>query len=99
MPHIVLTSQQADVLERAREPVELRDEQGRVLARVLSALDEAVLAEVRRRRARNSPSYPAADVEARLQKLEEISQREPLDGARVKELLARMRAGEEVFAG
>ena len=37
-----------------------------------------------------------ADVRARLHKLEAISQREPLDRARVKELLDRMRAGEDV---
>jgi hypothetical protein len=96
MPHIVLTPEQQKIFEEAIEPVEIRDEQGRVLTTVLSPVDEAALEKYRNRRGQNRPSYPAADVEARLRKLEEISQREPLDRARVRELLDRMRAGEEV---
>ena len=50
----------------------------------------------KRRLAEEGPRYPAADVEARFQKLEEISRRKNLGPAQVKELLRRMRAGEEV---
>jgi hypothetical protein len=96
MPHIVLTAEQAKILEQAVEPVEIRDEQGRVLTTVLSPVDEAALEKHRNRRGQNRPSYPAAEVEARFRRLEEISQREPLDRARVRELLDRLRAGEEV---
>jgi hypothetical protein len=96
MPHIVLSPEQASILEQAIEPVEFRDAQGRILARILSPIDEAALAEVRRRRRRNNPSYPAAEVRGRLEKLQQISRREPLDQAKVRDLLRRMRAGEEV---
>jgi hypothetical protein len=96
MPHIVLTPEQAKILEQAVEPVEIRDEQGRVLTRVLSPVDAEALEKYRSRRGQNRPSYPAADVETRFKRLEEISQREPLARARVRELLDRMRAGEEV---
>jgi hypothetical protein len=48
------------------------------------------------RLAADGPRYPAAEVEARFQKLEEISRREKLSPAQVKDLLRRMRAGEEV---
>jgi hypothetical protein len=96
MPHIVLTQEQAAILSKALEPVELRDSEGRVLARVLSPLDEAALARFRDREGKPRRYYPAAEVEARLKKLEEISQRETLDPIRVRELLDRMRAGEDV---
>ncbi len=54
------------------------------------------MAEAKRRLAAGGPRYPMADVRARLQKLEALGQRQPLDSARVKELLERMRAGEDV---
>ncbi len=75
--------------------IEVRDEAGQVLARILSPA-EAIVAEAKRRLAAGGPRYPMADVRARLHKLEAISQREPLDRARVKELLDRMCAGEDV---
>jgi hypothetical protein len=96
MTYIVLTPEQAQVLRAASGLVEVRDEEGEVLARVLSPLDAAIVAESKRRLASGVPRYPMADVTARLDKLEEISRREPLDSAKVKDLLRRMRAGEEV---
>ncbi len=96
MPHIVLNAEQARVLEQAVQPVEVRDEQGRVLTRIPPLAEAAVVAEAKRRLAAEGPRYPAAEVEARLQKLEEISRREQLSPAQVKDLLRRMRAGEAV---
>jgi hypothetical protein len=58
--------------------------------------EKAIVEEARRRLAAGGPRYPAAEVEARLRKLNEIAQREELDENRVKDLLRRMRAGEEV---
>jgi hypothetical protein len=58
--------------------------------------EAAIVAEAKRRLAAEGPRYPAAEVEARLEKLETIRQRECLSPAQVKELLRRMRAGEEV---
>jgi hypothetical protein len=96
MPHIVLGAEQAQVVREASSPVELRDESGRVLARIPPLADAAILAEARQRLAAGGPRYPAAEVEARFAKLEEISRRDDLDGAKVKDLLRRMRAGEAV---
>jgi hypothetical protein len=96
MTYIVLTPEQARVLRGATGLVEVRDERGEVLARVLSPSEAAIVAESKRRLASGSPCYPMEEVRARLDKLEEISQREPLDSAKVKDLLRRMRAGEEV---
>lgn len=84
------------ILEQAVKPVEVRDEQGRILGRIPPLSEAAIIAEAKRRRAEGGPRYPAADVEARLRKLQEISQREELDAVKVKDLLRRMRAGEEV---
>jgi hypothetical protein len=96
MTYIVLNPEQVRVLEEACEPVEVRDEQGRVLARILSPADAAVVEEAKRRLATPGPRYSSAEVQARLRKLEEISQREELDEVKVREYLRRMRAGEEV---
>ena len=98
MSHIVLTEEQAQILARATGPVEVRDSQGRPLAQCLP-LDPDEVAAILRFRQRGSsaePCIPSAQVQAHLRKLEEISQREELDEARVKDLLRRMHAGEEV---
>ncbi len=58
--------------------------------------EAAIIEEARRRLATPGPRYTSAEVEARLQKLNEIAQREELDVNRVRELLRKMRAGEEV---
>jgi hypothetical protein len=96
MTQIVLNAEQARALREATGTVEVRDEQGGVLARILSPSEQAIVLEARRRLAAGGPRYSSAEVQARLQKLEEISKREELDSQKVKDLLRRMRAGEEV---
>jgi hypothetical protein len=96
MSYIVLTDEQARILREAKDLVELRDPRGDVLARLLGPTQAEIVVESKRRLASGSPCYPMADVRARLEKLEEISQREPLDSSKVKDLLRRMRAGETV---
>jgi hypothetical protein len=93
MSYIVLTAEQARVIREASDPVEARDDESQVLERIPSSEEAAILAEAKKRLAPGRPRYPMADVRARLQKLEALSQREHLDSARVKELLLRMRAG------
>jgi hypothetical protein len=95
MPYIVLSDDQAKILREAAGLVEVRDEQGHVLARVVPD-EAAIVAEAKRRLAEGGPRYSGAEIQARLQKLNEISQREELDEAKVKELIRKMRAGEEV---
>ncbi len=96
MPVIILDADQAKVLREASDLVELRDEQGQVLAQILPQSEAALLAEARRRLAANGPRYSSADVRARLQRLQELGQQEDLDQAKVRELLRKMRAGEQV---
>jgi hypothetical protein len=94
MPHIVLTEEQARVLRQTTLAIELRDEQGRVLARVPPPTEEEIIERIKWNRDANLPRYSARDVQARLRRLEEISQQEDLDEAGVRELLRRMRAEE-----
>ena len=58
--------------------------------------EAAIIEEARRRLATPGPRYTSAEVQTRLQKLNEIAQREELDVSPVRELLRKMRAGEEV---
>jgi hypothetical protein len=94
MPHIVLTEEQARVLQQTTLAVEFRDEQGRVLARIPPPTEEEIIERIKRNRGANLPRSPARDVHAHLQRLEEISRHEPLDEAKVRELIRRMRAEE-----
>jgi hypothetical protein len=96
MPHIVLTEEQARVIEQTTLPVEVRDQRGRVLVQIPAASEEQIIERIGRNRDPNAPRYSSAEVLSRLQKLQEISEREELDEAKVKDLLRRMRAGEEV---
>lgn len=99
MPHIVLTEEQARVLADASGPVEVRDAEGRTLAcfTPLTAEEMEVIARLQKRPRSAEPGVPSAQVQAHLRKLDEIDQREGrLDAARAKELLRRMRAGEEL---
>src|SRR5690349_4097752 len=94
MPHIVLTAEQARVLEQTTLTVEVRDEQGRVPARIPPPSEEEIIERVKRNRVLNVPRYPAEEVEARLRRLDEIGKQEDLDEARVMDLLRRMRVGK-----
>lgn len=96
MSHIVLTPDQLRVVAAAKGPIEVRDDHGKVLARILSELDAQALAEYREWKANPGPTYPMSDVLARLKRLEKIAESENLTEARVHELLDKMRAGEPV---
>jgi hypothetical protein len=98
MPHIVLTEEQARIVEGASESVEVRDPQGRLRA-FLKPLDPAiaeVVALCKRRHATSGPRIPSEEVQVHLRKLEEIRQREGMDEAKMLDLLRRMQAGEQV---
>lgn len=96
MAHIVLTAEQVRVLEGATTDVEVRDEAGHVVVRIPAPSDEQIIERLKRDRMCDIPRYPAEQVEGRLRRLEEIRQAEGMDEARMRELLRRMRAGEEV---
>jgi hypothetical protein len=98
MKHIILTAEQAQIVQQAKEPVEVRDDQGRTIAH-LTLLDPADIELIelsKRRLASGGPRIPSAQVQAHLRRLEEIRQSEGMDEAKMRDLLRRMRAGEQV---
>lgn len=96
MPHITLTPDQARILIGAVSPIELRDERGSILARVPAPTADEMVARILARRGESRQGYPAAEVEQRLRRLQEIRDEEGMDEAKMWELLRRMRAGEQV---
>ncbi len=96
MAEIILNADQVRVLEQATTPVEVRDETGRLLVRIPAPSEKEIIERLRSGRDANVPRYPAEQVEARLQRLEEIRRQEGMDEAKMRELLRRMRAGEKV---
>src|SRR5438552_4063590 len=99
MPHIVLTADQARTVAQAADAVEARDGEGHVLAHIhpLTAEVLGVLELHRMRKGQpKEKGVPGAQVHAHFRRLEEIRERKGMDEAKLKELLRRMRAGEEV---
>ncbi|MCI0457170.1 MAG: hypothetical protein L0Z62_09350 [Gemmataceae bacterium] len=97
MRHIVLTEEQSQIIAQADGPVEVRDNKGRTVGRLtpFNAAEVEAIARAKQNLSADGPLIPAAEVHAHLLKLEEISKREGLDAAKARELLRRMRAGEE----
>lgn len=97
MQRIVLTEEEAHVLAESKGQVEVYDAQGRLMCFMdwLGTPLEDIIAECKRRQALGERGIPSAQGQAHLRKLEEIRQREGMDEAKMRELLRRMRAGEE----
>jgi hypothetical protein len=98
MSHIVLTEEQVQVLAQAGGPVEARDSQGRILARLMpfDTAEAELIARSRQSQAGGGARVSSHQVRAHLRRLEEISGGQELDEAQLLDLLRRMRAGEEV---
>jgi len=99
MQRIVLTEEQSRLLAESKDSVEVYDAQGQLVSFVKwfdPATAEVIAQHIRRRNLPRQPGIPSAQVHAHLRKLEEIRQREGMDEAKMKEILRRLRAGEEV---
>ena len=94
MPHIVLNEEQARVVAGASEVIELRDEGGKVLARVEPPVPEAEIAEAKRRLASGQRRWPSARVQELLATLNEIRAREGIDESRLRQVLEHFRTPE-----
>jgi hypothetical protein len=96
--HLVLTSEQAQVVRQTEKPMEVRDELGRTVAYLtpLQPGDLEAIEQSKRTRSVGGPRVPANQVEAHLRRLGEIRQSEALDEAKMLDLLRRLRAGEQV---
>lgn len=101
MQRIQLTEEQSRILAEAKEgeSIEVYDAQGQLvsfLKRFHSEDALAVAQYLRRRGLPKQPGIPSAQVQAHLRKLEEIRQREGMDEAKMRDILRRLRAGDEV---
>jgi|SRR5262245_18097893 len=96
MPHIILTEEQARVLAESPQGVEVQNPQGQALAflKPFSPEDAVLIAEAKRRLASPGPRIPSERVQAFLEKLHEIDEREGIDREKVQALLHRVVAGE-----
>jgi hypothetical protein len=98
MNHIVLTAEQVQVVQESGGQVEVRDETGRIVGslRTLTPEDLQAIEHWKRVRGTKGPGIPSAQVQAHLRRLEEIRQQEGMDEAKMRDLLRRMQAGEQV---
>jgi len=98
MPHITLTEEQLRVITEAGGPVEVHGPGGQLLGSLTLFTPEDLEAIERYKRTgetgRREPGVPSARVQAFLQKLHDIADREGIDEPKVKELLHRVRVGE-----
>jgi hypothetical protein len=99
MAEIILTEEQARILQQAGAPLSVRNPQGQLVATLKPLDPQEVEAVERWKRTRGAPrgrSIPSSEVQAHLRRLEEIRQSEGLDEAKMRDLLRRMQAGEQV---
>lgn len=98
MPQITLTEEQTRIVAEATDAIEIRDAGGRLLTQIvpLTPEDHQVLDRHRQRQGTHQQGIPSDQVQAHLRRLSEIREREGLDEPRMRELLRRMQAEEEV---
>jgi hypothetical protein len=75
---------------RSTELVEVRDSEGRVLARIPAAGHGDEIAEAKRRLASDQPRYTSQQVQSHLQALTDAVEREGLDDNEARALLERL---------
>lgn len=95
MKRITLTREQAEIIRSTDGPVEVRDEQGQIVAsfRRITAQDlEAVEHWKKLRENPNRVRIPASLVQERLKRLEEIAPEGPMDEATALEVIRQVRA-------
>jgi hypothetical protein len=100
MQRITLTEEQSRILAESKDNVEVYDSTGQLVS-FLKWFEpreaEVVARYLRQRGLPKEPGIPSGQVQAHLRKLEEIRQREGgMDEARMRDILRRLRAGEEV---
>jgi hypothetical protein len=99
MQRIQLTEEQSRILAESKDNVEVYDSNGKLVSflKWFEPMDaEAIARHLRRRGLPKEPDIPSAQVQTHLRKLEEIRQREGMDETKMREILRRLRVGEEV---
>ena len=93
MLQLVLTDEQAKIVTQAFGPVSVLDATGKVLGRLEPRLTPEMIAELKRRAASPEPWYTGAQVQSRLQALQEEWDRTGgFDEAYMHEFLKRLDA-------
>jgi hypothetical protein len=93
MTQLVLTEEQARIVAQASDGVEVCDPKGNVMGRLTPPYTAADIAEARRRLASDQPRYPAEQVHARLEALQQEWDRlGGFDEAHLLTLLQQLRA-------
>ena len=95
MVELILTEEQVKILAQAQGPVTVRDGKGVVLGRLEPTYTAEMIAELKRRAASPGPWYTGAQVQARLQALQEEWDRTGgFDQAYMMEFLTRLNAAD-----
>lgn len=96
MSFIVLTEEQTKIVVQATEPIEVRNPQGTIIARIPPSEEAEAVLKALRSRASSEPRYSGEKVQALLAKLTEIRKREGMDETKFQGRMAKFRAGELV---
>jgi hypothetical protein len=96
MPHIVLTDEQARVIDDANDFIEIRRQDGRVLARIPPDWTPAQIADAKRRAAAPGPRYTGDQIQSMFGALEaEWERTGGFDREYAREFIRRMDSGRE----
>jgi uncharacterized protein YmfQ (DUF2313 family) len=92
---VILTDEQAKIVAQALGPVKVRDARGSILGHIEPKLTPEMIAELKRRAASPGPFYTGAQVQARLQALQEEWDRTGgFDEAYMRAFLERLNAAD-----
>src|SRR5438552_2078713 len=95
MVQVILTEEQASVLQQVTEPIQLCDPSGRILRTLPPEYTKEYIAELKRRAASPGPFFTGAQVQARLRALEEEWDRTGgFDEAYMRDFLDRLNAAD-----
>jgi hypothetical protein len=95
MNRIVLTSDQSNVLERAHNPIDVQDSQGRIVGRLIPPALAAEIERAKQSAKSQGPRFTTEQVVGHLKALEaEWERTGGFDEAYMREFLNKIRAGE-----
>jgi hypothetical protein len=93
MTQINLTPEQADVYRQAKEPVQVTDGQGTIIATLPPPISPEFIAELKRRARESTRRYSSEQVTRHMKALAAIWKREgPFDKQRLSEVLEQIRS-------